>query len=402
MKHARIRIILAFLGFVLIGVNSGALGVVLPNMGAYYGVDKSTISLIFLTSSVGYFFSAFTSSLILERIGLRNFLALGLLAFLLGTLTVSIKPPFSLLLVTRFFMGVGMAFIETGLNAYVVALPRHTTLMNSLHAFYGAGALLGPFIAAAALSLNWQWNSVYLIWTLLSVPLLLGVMLAFEAQAVPVNTGERSREEKKENILLGVLKLPVVWCISLFLLFYVGVEVSLGNWSYSFLVESLHQQTFFASAIVSGYWLGLTLGRFTLSALAEQIHLSNVGLIYLCIVGVFSGALVVWLLPFGLFPALGFCFIGLSLGPIYPTAVALVPNIVNTRFVAGAIGFLVSLSILGIAIFPWLAGLLAQIVGIWSLLPYTVVLAVLMALFWWVTFRKPRKLAEEALVGESA
>ncbi len=398
MKHARIRIILAFLGFALIGVNSGALGVVLPNMATYYGVDKSTISLIFLTSSVGYFFSAFTSSLILERLGLRNFLALGLLAFLLGTLTVSIKPPFLILLATRFFMGFGMAFVETGLNAYVVGLPRHTTVMNSLHAFYGAGAFFGPFVAAFLLSLNWQWSSVYVLWTLLSVPLLFGVLLAFEAHLAIASPGPRQQEDRQENALLAILKLPMVWLAAIFLLLYVGVEVSMGNWGYSFLVENLHQQTFFASAVVSGYWLGFTLGRFTLSALAERIHLSSVGLVYICIISLLFGLLVVWFLPFGLFPALGFCFIGLSLGPIYPTTVALMPSIVSNRTVASAIGFLVSLSILGIAIFPWFAGLLAQTVGIWSLLPYMALLAVLMLLFWWVTFRKSEKKPEEELV----
>ena len=83
----------------------------------------------------------------------------------------------------------------------------------------------------------------------------------------------------------------------------------------------------------------------------------------------------------------GFCFIGFSLGPIYPTTVALMPNLMSSRLVPSAIGFLVSLSILGIALFPWLAGVLAQGVGIWSLLPYTVMLTALMLVSWWVIFR---------------
>jgi fucose permease len=60
---------------------------------------------------------------------------------------------------------------------------------------------------------------------------------------------------------------------------------------------------------------------------------------------------------------------------------------VPKRIISSAIGFLVSLSILGLALFPWLAGILAQSIGIWSLLPYVLLLTVLMLVFWWVIFR---------------
>ena len=43
---------------------------------------------------------------------------------------------------------------------------------------------------------------------------------------------------------------------------------------------------------------------------------------------------------------------------------------------------------MGIAIFPWFAGALAQYSSIWSLLPYTAVLALAMGGFWWGIARK--------------
>src|SRR5205085_11576826 len=153
-------------------------------------------------------------------------------------------------------------------------------------------------------------------------------------------------------------KVPIILYTSLILFLYVGKEVNLGSCSYSFLDEGQHQQVFLSSLIVSGYWLDLTLGRFTLSSIAERLGLSDVGLIYICMAGILIGVLIIWLLPFALFAAVGFCFIGFSLGPIYPTTVALMPNLVSSRLVPSAIGFLVSLSTLGIALFPWLAGVL--------------------------------------------
>ncbi len=386
MKQSYIQLGLAFFGFALIGANGGAAGVILPSMSNYYGVDKSVIGLLFLASSVGYFLSALGSSLLLERLGVRRFLLLGTLTFLLGTLAIGSALPFFVVVVTRLFLGFGVAIIETGLNAYVVALPRHTSLLNSLHAFYGAGALLGPVIAAALLSIHWGWNSVYLVWSLLSLPLLLGFAVIFGSQ-LPSTSQHEDEAAATGNVLILAIKLPLIWLASLFLLFYVGIEVSLGNWSYTFLVEGQHRQVVLSSLIVSGYWLGLTLGRFTLSNLAERLGLGDVGLIYCCIAGIFIGVGIVWLFPFELFAAIGFCFIGFSLGPLYPTTVAIMPRLVPRRIVPSAIGFLVSLSILGIAIFPWLAGILAQRIGIWSLLPYTLLLTVLMLVFWWGIFR---------------
>jgi len=390
LKQAYLRMGIAFFGFALIGANSGAAGVILPGLSNYYQVDKSVVGFLFLAGSTGYFLSAFSSSLLLERLGPRKFLVMGTLTFLMGTLTIGLKPPFVAVLATRLFLGFGIAIIETGLNAYVVALPRNTSLLNSLHAFYGAGALIGPVVAAVLLAMNWGWNSVYLTWTLLSIPLLLGFAVAFNYQFPGVST-RKDEGAVTGNVLLAVLRLPVVWWASLFLLLYVGIEVSLGNWSYSFLVEGEHQQAFLSSLTVSGYWLGLTLGRFTLSNLTERLGMGNVGLVYSCMVGIIIGVLIIWLLPFEAAAAIGFCFIGFSLGPIYPTTVALMPNLVSSRLVPSAIGFLVSLSILGIAVFPWLAGILAQSTSTWSLLPFTIVLTALMLVFWWVTFRGPAK-----------
>lgn len=424
MKVAHLRMVFAFFGFVLIGASSGAIAVILPNLSEYYAVDKSVVGLIFLAGASGYFLSAFISSMLLERLGSRRFLMLGAAMFLIGTLTLWIKPPFSIMLATRLFLGFGVAIIETGLNAFVVTLPRSTSLLNSLHAFYGAGALIGPVVAAALLAMDGQqWNSVFLVWSVLSLPLLLGFALVLprhnpagaqghadeSAQKVgkesaPIPSGDDvststmpSTGKGRENILLATIKLPLVWWATLFLLFYVGIEVSLGDWSYTFLVEGQRQQELLSSWIVSGYWLGLTLGRFTLARLAERFKVGNQGLISLCIGGIFIGVLLIWLVPFAPVAALGFCFVGFSLGPVYPTTVAYLPQLVPGRFVSSAIGFLVSVSILGIAAFPWLAGILAQHVGIWSLLPYILCIAVLMLLFWWLIAGSTKR-AKEALI----
>jgi fucose permease len=60
------------------------------------------------------------------------------------------------------------------------------------------------------------------------------------------------------------------------------------------------------------------------------------------------------------------------------------PKLVPARLGPSAIGMLVSVSIVGLALFPWVAGVLAQAVGIWTLLPYALVLTVSMLAVWYL------------------
>lgn len=377
----RLPIGLAFFGFVLVGMNSGANGVLLPSLSAFYHVGDAVIGLLFLVSSAGYFLSALSSGPLMERLELRWVLLLGAATFLLGLLGFGLELPFVLLLPSRLLLGFGVGIIETGLNIYVTAIPRHTVLLNYLHAFFGVGALVGPLGASAILALSWGWNSVYFLLVGLCLPLLVGFGILFGSRR-PAAASPEDEQHVSGNVLGAALKIPIVWLATFFLLMYVGVEVSLGNWSYSFLLEDRHQGTVLAGWIVSGYWLGLTLGRFTLQNLAERLGVGIKGLMYACITGIVIGLLLIWLVPSAAIAALGFCFIGFSLGPIYPLTVAITPKLVPTRIGPSAIGLLVSVSILGLALFPWIAGVLAQVIGIWSLLPYTLALTIVMLGAW--------------------
>ena len=358
----------------------------LPGLSAYYNVDKAVVGLLFFASAAGYFLSALSTGFLTAKLGQRWYLVTGTSTFLLCCLLLALKPPFALVLFIRLFQGIATGILEAGLNLFVAALPNNTALLNYLHAFYGVGALVGPLIASTILVLSWGWNTAFLTWAFLALPLLIGLLTLFRHQSSGAAREEQTGEG--ENGLLTALKIPLVWIATLFLLFYVGVEVSLGSWGYTFLLENRHEGDLLAGGIISGYWLGLTLGRFILNQITERLRLGLSGLMYTCMGGIVLGILAIWLIPGVVASAVAFCLIGFSLGPIYPSTVALVPDIVPSRMVSSAMGFLIGLSILGVALFPWLAGTLAQFTGIWSLLPYTVGLTVIMLALWWTIRRR--------------
>lgn len=379
---------LAFFGFGLVGLDGGANGTLLPSLSAFYHVGDAIIGLLFLFSSSGYFLSALSSSLFIERIGLRWFLVIGSTAVLFSLLPFVLQMPFWLLLSARLLTGFGTGIIETGLNVYITSLPGHTKLLNTLHAFYGVGGLLGPLLASGMLAAQFGWQHVYLVLAALGLLLIPGFSIIFRPLHHTSLSSAKDEQPVKGNILSATLKLPLVWLVTLFLLVYVGIEVSIGNWSFSFLLENRHQGTVMAGWVVSGFWTGLTLGRFTLYRLAERAGISAKQLMSLCIAGIVLSLLLIWLLPSSVTAAIGFCLVGLSVAPIYPLTVAITPSLVPARLGASAIGILVSVSILGLALFPWLAGVAAQFLGIWTLLPYLLALTLVLIGLWYALVRR--------------
>jgi fucose permease len=382
-----LRMAFAFFAFIMVGATDGAVGVLLPGIQAYYHIDKAVVGLLFLASTAGYLLGSFNNGLLIERFGHGRFLILGVVVYLLGAGLVSLGPPFIVLLASFLILGLGVALVDPGLNSYVTSLPRSVSLLNYLHAFYGVGAWLGPLLAANILALGWGWNSVYLAWFIMSCIAVPGFWLLFRNErneALPLPDTSAT----KGNIVFRALRLRVVWVAALFLLFYVGAEVSLGNWGYSFLTEERGNPALLSGWIVSGYWFSLTIGRLALARVAERV--GNRRLIQGCLVGVVTGLTIAWFVPLQVVTASGLWLTGFSLGPIFPTMIALMPRLVAARFVPSAIGFLASLSAVGGSLCPWIAGNLAQYVGLWTLLPFVILLTGGMLILWLSLMRWPQ------------
>src|SRR5881392_2411852 len=101
----RTQIGLAFFAYILIGSNDGALGVLIPSIQAHYSVNKATVALLFLSATLGYLVAAFNSGLLVEKLGNRRFLILGVVSFLLGVGTLSLMPQFMVILIMMLPLG---------------------------------------------------------------------------------------------------------------------------------------------------------------------------------------------------------------------------------------------------------------------------------------------------------
>lgn len=372
-------VILSYAAFVLVGVSSGVGGVLLPAQIHDYGISMSTIGLTFVTFSVGFFLAGASTGALVGRLGIRSALLAGGAGFLVAAVITTTRPPFAVLVVIQVLAGYGMGVLESVLNVYLSGLPSATVLLNRLHAFFGVGALLGPLLAAWVLRYQ-PWTVVFVVLAVLTGVLLVGfaVVLPRHHEREPRPLGRRS---PRDGLLAQALHRPSVLLAAAFLAVYVGLEISLGNWAYTYLVKDQGLLALTAGYALSGYWLGLTIGRFVISPLAARLGMTSQRMMLSCMAGVIGATALTWSLH-GLAAGAGFALVGFFLGPLFPTAMALVPDLAPTALVPTAIGVLNAVSVVGGAGLPWLAAAIAQGMGVWTLLPFVTVLGVLQLLLW--------------------
>ncbi|WP_407345276.1 MFS transporter [Pengzhenrongella phosphoraccumulans] len=372
-------VVLSYAAFILVGLSAGVGGVLLPAQIRDYDIDMATIGLTFFTFSAGFFLAGASTGALIGRLGTRLALLLGCAGYLVAALITAARPSFVVLVVVQVLAGYGMGVLESVLNVYLSGLPSATVLLNRLHAFFGVGALLGPLLAAWMLR-SVPWTAVYLVLAALTAALLVGFAVALPGRHESAPR-PAVRSSPRDGLLAQALRRPAVMLAAAFLSVYVGLEVSLGNWAYTYLVEDQGRLALAAGYAVSAYWLGLTAGRFVISPLAGRLGVTPRRMMLGCLVGVVGATALTWAVPGPLVGA-GFALVGFFLGPLFPTAMALVPDLAPPALVPTAIGALNAVSVVGGAALPWLAGAIGQGVGIWTLLPYVLVLGLLQLVLW--------------------
>jgi fucose permease len=394
LRDIRSAVLLSYAAFVLIGLTAGASGVLLLAQMGDYGVDRPAIGITFFTGAIGFVLAGLSNGALIGRLGIRMALAVGGGAYVLASLYLATRPPFAAFVAVPLVSGYATGVLESVLNVYLAALPDATTLLNRLHAFFGVGALLGPLLAAWIVSAA-SWRTVSLVLAVACVPLIAGFLAAYpgrpaaraaEASGVVEAAGTAplsgTAPGSSGSLLGAALRDPSVLLGAAMLAVYVGTELGVGSWGFGYLVQARGMPRPLAGYAISGYWLGLTAGRFLISPAAGRIGATEVGMMYACLAGVIGTAALAWLSPAAVLASAALLLLGFFLGPVFPTTMAIAPRLTSARLAATAIGVMNAGSMVGGAALPWLAGAIGQSRGIWTLLPFTVTLALVQLAVW--------------------
>ncbi|KAH8553344.1 major facilitator superfamily domain-containing protein [Umbelopsis sp. PMI_123] len=383
-----------YIGF-LMGINDGNFGIILPRIKEYYNISDSLVSILFIVQAVGYFVSAFLNGWLVQKMKALGVLYLGSFATVLAYVLLLIGLPFPAMCCFMAILGGSLALLDAGCNVYPSHLPYATTILNFVHAFYGFGALVGPLIASALLARGLSWKVSYMILCGLAVLNCICLWISFRKNPIPehleedeeatqTESGEDDVNEKpvspKRGLFAQAIRLKFTWIAALFLLFYVGVETTIGGWGYTFLTVARNGNAVTMGQVMSGYWAGLTVGRVILGHITGMFGEKRMITLYLFVT---CGMIIlIWQATSIGADAAGLVIAGFFLGPMFPTAIAITHQTLPKHLHATAIGFVAAFGQGGVAFFPFINGQIIDKAGIGAMMPYTLGLSAAATIVW--------------------
>lgn len=372
---ARLLLAIAYLGFISLGLPDTLIGVAWPSVRDGFGRQQADLAWIFIGAGVSYFLSSLCTGRLLKRLGVGVLLAASSLLVAGSGFGYAVAPVWGLFAACSLLHGLGSGAIDAGLNHYVAHhfSARH---MSWLHACYSLGATLGPVIMTSVLVWSQSWRAGY--FTVASFLLLLSILFAFtrrrwdapgtesSAEPLPVEVpGERPTAAPKSDAGIGMretLRHPVVWMHVVLFFIYTGLEVTVGQWSFTILTEARGVAKETAGVWVTIYWGSIGVGRVLFGFVVERLGIDR--LLRLSMLGTVLGAGAFAAGLSGIASACALALIGLGLAAIYPCLMTRTPQRLGTAHAAHAIGYQVSAAMLGAAALPSVSGMLAQHAGL--------------------------------------
>jgi fucose permease len=147
-------------------------------------------------------------------------------------------PPFGVFCATFFLAALGTAFQDSQANTFVSTVKTAHRWLGVVHASYGFGCLIGPLIATAIASARPEkWTCFYWLLVGLGVTNLVFVAWTFRGDwTLGRTTKEESgtvrhkgKAQKAWEESKATLKEKVVWLLSLFFFFHLGVGITAGG-----------------------------------------------------------------------------------------------------------------------------------------------------------------------------
>ena len=336
----------------LYAVYLGALSVLLPFIGASFGLGPAAEGRLFPANFLGFIAGVLACGYGSDRFGRKAVLLLGVGAYALGLALFGEAHSFGSALLATGLIGAGSGAMETVASALAADLypERRAFIINLLQIAFGAGAALSPVLAHALLVAGTGWRVLY--WALAAADGVLLLLLALQNAPPLIHAPEALRWP----VLRTVLRQPAFLLLCASQALYVGAETGFFSWMPTYFERRLPGGSAWAGLVVSVFWLAMTAGRITTGGLLGRFPLTRLTLL-LSLGGAAVAALsLAWTAPVVVLffvACTGLCFSGIF-GLILGEAGERYPHIAGTVF-----GAVVAAGGVGGAVIPWAVGALA-------------------------------------------
>lgn len=353
---------------------------------------------------MGFISAAFIVDALRARVGRAKTLMISNIIMACAYIIIVCTPPFPAVIVAYFLVGLGYALNLSLGNVFAANLQQGTTMLGAMHGSYGIGGTIAPLVATSMVTsggLIWSryfilplsvvvFNFAFAGWsfwnyekesTLSGLTNTASTTAHSQVTSAPENAVS-ARGTGQISKLLKPLTNKIVVLGALFIFAYQGAEVSISGWVISFLINTRKGNPNTVGYVTSGFWGGITLGRFFLSAPAHKI--GEKLFVYMVVVGAAGFQLLVWFVPNVIGDAVAVSIVGLLLGPVYPCAAAVFARLINRKDQVRSMSFISALGSSGGAVAPFTTGALAQAVGTFVLSPVAIVLFGVMLVCWFL------------------
>lgn len=306
-------------GYVFIGTAAVLIPAVMPSITDEFmaaGLTVAVIGLIFPARAIGGILGNLLSGAGSDILGRQRLVWLSALLLAASLALAAAARPWHLFIIGFILISAAQGALATGINALVADANRasRARMLNTLHGVYGAGAAISPLILGALIDggLSWRWalGGTALIWLMYGI-----VAYGFDQAETPRELGN-----KVQKLELRMLSAGPFLALFLIAFIYNGVAWSLLGWVAVFMQQSANFSTFFSVAMISVFYVALTLGRFICAAYVERT-----GYALTLLILAFGITLTYPLIVLDLNSVLavaGIFLTGLSLSGLFPTAMA--------------------------------------------------------------------------------
>ena len=291
--------------FMAFAMPAALLGVIWPDVRIRFGQSLGTLGLVGLLYGAGRMSTCVSGRWLTARVGMGRAVSWSAGALVIICALTAVAPSWVLFLAAIVGLGMVSGTLDS-LGATFLTRLGDVRQTGLIHGSYGIGSTIGPAVAAVigswrvALAVTVAWSAVAL------------------GAVIRARDGWPADHVAHPQTRVGAA-LPwqvVAVALGLYTAF-VGLEVTMGTWSHTYLTDQRGLSSTWAAIGVSGFWGGMTVGRLSLSRHRVATWVGRLGL------PIFAGLSLALMAPLALLPAgcgvVTLLLLGLALSPVIPS-----------------------------------------------------------------------------------
>ena len=340
-----------FLTFFFSGICAISAGVVVSLLQEEYGFAYGMTGTLLSLMSIGNLIAGFLVGVLPGALGMKRSVLLLTIGYAVGYSLMGLTGAVAVLALAFFLVGIAKGSVMNTCTILVSDNSASRTRgMNLMHSCYACGALLCPFLIAAAARVS----------TALAVFLLavLGLLLWLVYGFTPLGGGSQKTARTKEVIDWSFLHSPRFWLLTGLLFCQNAAEQSVTGWMVTYFKGSGIIAGSLAAYTVTVMWGATVVARLLIAFLFpfKNPRKAMVGMSVLC---TFFYVLLVRADTQGMAIVLLFAF-AFSMAGLNPTAVASAGRMTSVT----SMGIMLPAASSGAILMPWIVGIVSEKAGL--------------------------------------